>query len=79
MLCHIFAKAIMKTQLLCRTATCPKAKKVKVYFEVERVAVMNWPPLSPDLYLIENVVNIIGERARKRDPRNFGHLWELLE
>ena len=60
-------------------ASCYKAKTVFSFFEEELIAVMKWPPQSPDMNPIENVWKIIGEKVQNRNPENIDELWGLLK
>ena len=44
-------------------APCLKTKTVLSFFEEEGIAVMKWPPQSPDINPLENIWKIIGEKA----------------
>ena len=46
-------------------------KTVLNFLEEEGVAVMKWPPQSPDINPIENVQKSIGEKAQNRNPQNI--------
>ena len=51
-----------------------KAKTVLSFLEEEVIAVMKWPPQSPDMNPIENEWKIIGEKAQNRNPQNIEDL-----
>ena len=61
----IYAKGQLKLQC---DAPCYKAKTVSNFLEEEGIAVMKWPPQSPDMNLIENECKIIGKKAQNRNP-----------
>ena len=56
-------------------ASCHKAKTVLKFLEVEGIAVMKWPPQSPDMNPKENVRKIIEEKTQNRNPQNIDDLW----
>ena len=60
-------------------ALCHKAKTVLSFTEEEGLAVMKWPPQSPDMNPIENVRKIIGEKAQNRNPQNIDDFWGFLK
>ena len=60
-------------------APCHKAKTVLSFLEEEGIAVMKWPPQSPDMNPIENIWKIIGEKAQNRNPQNIDDLWGFLK
>ena len=55
-----------------------KAKTVLSFLEEEGIAVMKWPPRSPDMKPLENVWKIIGEKAQNWNPQNIDDLWSFL-
>ena len=62
-------KGTIETQIFMRNyASCHKAKTVSSFLEEEGIAVMKWPPQSPDMNPPENVWKIIGEKAQNRNP-----------
>ena len=60
-------------------APCHKAKTVLSFLEKEGIAVMKWPPQSPDINPIANVWKIRGEKAQNRNPQNIDDLWGFLK
>ena len=60
-------------------APCLEAKSVTTFLTDEGIAVMNWPPQSPDLNPIENIWKIVGERAQAKNPENKDKLWIYLK
>ncbi|KAF2355090.1 hypothetical protein FHG87_014158 [Trinorchestia longiramus] len=50
-------------------APCHTAKKLRAFSEDEEVALMSWPPQSPDIKLIENVWKVIRDRTRKKNNK----------
>ena len=61
-------------------APCHKVKTVLLTFlEEEGIAIMKWPPHSPDMNPIENERKIIGEKAQNRNPQNIDDLWGFLK
>ena len=59
-------------------APCHKAKTVLSFLVEERIAIMKWPPQSPDMNPLENVWKIIGEKAQNRNPQNIDDLCGFL-
>lgn len=53
----------------------------KEFFERKNIAVLAWPPSSPDMSLIEHVWDQIDALIRARDPlpRNKDEMWEALQ
>ena len=50
-------------------APCHTAKSVQTFLSMEDVTVMEWPAQSPDMNSIENVWNLLNERAKEKNPR----------
>ncbi len=55
-------------QLVQDSAKIHSAKKIKTWFENNAIPVIEWPPYSPDLNLIENAWPKLKERIYKIDP-----------
>ena len=73
-------KGIVETPVFMQdNVLCHKAKTVLSFLEEEGIAVMKWPPQSPDMNSIENVQKIIGEKDQKRNPQNINDLWGFLK
>ena len=73
-------KGTIETQIFMQDhAPCHKAKAVLSFLKEVGIAVMKWPPQSPDMNPRENVWKIIGEKAQNRNPQNIDHLWGFLK
>lgn len=59
-------------------APCHTAKTVLAYLQTEQVEVMKWPAQSPDLNPIENIWKIIGQNARRKNPKNTEELYRYV-
>ena len=72
-------KGTVKTPIFIQdNVPCYKAKTLS-FLEEEGIAVMKWPPQSPDMNTIENVWKIIGEKAQNRNFQSIGELWGFLK
>ena len=58
---------------------CHKVETELSFLEEEGIAVMKWPPQSPDMNPTENVWKIIEEKAQNRNPQNMDDLWGFLK
>ena len=56
-------------------APCHKTKTVLSFLEEEGIAVMEWPPQSPDMNPLENEWKISGDKVQDRNPQNIDDLW----
>ena len=71
-----FRKGTVETSIFTQdNAPCHKAKTVISFLEEEGIDVMKWPLQRLDMYPIENVWKIIGEKAQKRNPQNINDVW----
>lgn len=57
------------------------SKLAKTWFQEQGIKVMDWPPSSPDMNIIEHVWCHLETRVRMRPvlPRNADELWAALE
>ena len=68
-------KGTFETQIFTQdNAPCHKAKTVLSFLEEEVIAVIMWPPQSPDMNPLDNVWKITGEKAQNRHPQNIDDL-----
>ena len=58
-------------------APCNTAKSVKTFLSEEDFTVITWPAQSPDMNPIENVWNLLNERAKEKNLRNVEELTNL--
>ena len=66
-------KGTVETQIFMQDNTPNhKAKTVLSFLEEERIAIMKWPPQSPDMNPIKNVSEIIGKKARNKILMIYG-------
>ena len=76
---HLRKRTVETPIFMQDNATSYKSKTVLSYLEEEGIAVMKWPPQSPDMNPIENVWKIIGEKVQNRNPQNIDDLWGFLK
>ena len=50
------------------------ARFSRALLQANRINVLQWPPLSPDLNPIEHIWDVIGQRVRSRVPLNIRDL-----
>ena len=59
------------------------AKIVKSYLQRktvdETLTVLDWPPQSPDLNIIEAVWDYLDRERNKKQPKSTEELWQVLE
>lgn len=60
-------------------APCHKAKKVTDFLRQKGVQVLDWPAQSPDMNPIENLWEILFQKVKGSNPKNFNELWEALQ
>ena len=76
-------RKIKKKDIIFQQDNDPKhtSKMATNWFKTNRVKVLEWPPASPDMSIIEPVWDHLDQnvRARPRQPRNKDELWAALE
>ena len=55
------------------------ARSTRALLQANRINVLSWPSLSPDLNLIEHIWDVIGQRVRSRVPLNIRDLERFVE
>ena len=53
------------------------ARATRALLQANWMNVMPWPSLSPDLNLIEHILDVIGQRVRSPVPLNIRDLKEI--
>ena len=74
----IYTKGQLKVQYSCKTKSLATKLKLFSFLEEERIAVMKWPPQSPDMNPIDNICKIIEEKVQNRNHQNIDDLWGFL-
>ena len=54
------------------------ARATRALLQANRINALSWPSISPDLYLIENIWDVIGQRVRSRVPINIRDLERFV-
>ena len=54
------------------------SKQATSWFQTKRMDVMEWPPQSPDLNLIENFWSDIENAVSEAKPKNSQELWNVV-
>ena len=52
-------------------APCHKTKTLLNFLEAEGIAVMKWPPESPDMNILKNVWKIIGDKSSEQNSSKY--------
>ena len=60
-------------------APCQTVKSVKIFLSEEDVTVMEWSAQKQDMNPIKNVLKLLNERAKEKNPRNIEELWNNLK
>lgn len=61
-------------------ATCHTAKSTLRFLDTKHVSVLlNYPPQSPDLSIIENLWKTLKDRVNDRNPQTLDELWEVAK
>ena len=55
------------------------SKIMKNWFADKHIKVMDWPPQSPDMNVIEHLWSIIKQKIAKRKPSNLEQLDEAIK
>ena len=54
------------------------ARATRALLQANRINVLTWPPLLPDLNPIEHIWDVIGQRVRSRVPLNIRNLKRFV-
>jgi len=61
-------------------APCHRSKSTQMYLDRQNICLMvDWPPLSPDLNIIENVWSILKANVYKHNCKTLDSLWDALQ
>jgi len=60
-------------------APCHRSRSTLQYLDRQKICLMvDWPPLSPDLNIIENLWSILKANLRKHKCKTIDELWDAL-
>ena len=78
---HLMAyKRIIKAHTFQQDNASPHSKLVRDgFFKKQKLKVVNWPPYSPDLNVIETLWAILADKVKQRGPQGRGELIEFIK